>query len=169
MHLIRAKDAFVLLQELSKKSDPSEADLAKASTQANQIKSRTQSALAVISAGAGQALRDKITQDVHAAQQIMQDVMRVYQRLSNVEIVYQAYQKSQASFDQMKQLQAFAAQAEDIVKLQQAVEQSAQALDTIDLAYQSIRKYDIDAEQPYYAEPRPVQTSSSIQGSIWRN
>lgn len=163
--LVRANDAFVLLQELSNKTAPSEADAAKASVQASQITSRTQAILNEVNEKASKALRQEIAKNMETTQQQFYAITRVYQRLSNVEIVYQAYQKASSSFIQMQQLNEKAATEQNIDALQSISEQINKEAEIIDLTYQSIAKYDVDAQGSgaYY------ETSSSVQGSIRRN
>ena len=114
---------------------------------------------------ASKALRQEIAQNMETTQQQFYAITRVYQRLSNVEIVYQAYQKASSSFIQMQQLNEKAATEQNIAALQSISEQIHKESEIIDLTYQSIAKYDVDAQgSGVYYEP-----SSSVQGSIRRN
>ena len=65
----------------------------------------------------------------------------------------------------MQKVSAEASSSQDIRVIQAAAEQMKEDADIIDLTYQSIAKYDIDAAQSgvYYEQP------STIQGSIHRS
>ena len=163
--LVRANDAFILLQELSNLSTPSEADAAKASLHASQIASRTKDVLKEVNDTAGSTLRERISKDITSAQKQLDAITRIYQRLGNVEIVNQAYQKASASFAQMKQMNARTLSDQTLDSLEAAAERIAQEADVIDLTYQSIAKYDIESDQVPYYNQQPY----SMQGSIRRN
>ena len=64
----------------------------------------------------------------------------------------------------IQQLKSFADTSKDVSKLQIAIQQAKDALDIIDLTYESIAKFDIEA----ITEPTE-QTTEQMQGFIRRN
>lgn len=158
--LIRAKDAFVLLQELANKPAPSVADTEKANEQASLIATRTSMILNQTTQTAATAIRADLKQINDAAQEKMHSINRIHQRLAGVESVDQAYQKGFSTMTLIQQLLTFVNSSMDLEKLQTALTQAKDALDIMDLAYESIAKFDIDAETPYQqTEPAPVRGS----------
>ena len=162
--LVRSKDALVLLRELAKKPAPSSADIEKAAAQSALISSRTQTIRDEIQQKAIRLLQDEIAQIETAAQEKMHAVHRIRQRLAGVEQIEQAYQKAFSTMSLIQQLNAFAKASNEIEKLNIAKEQALNALDILELTYESIAKFDIDS----LMEPTQMP-SSSVQGSIRRN
>ena len=158
--LIRAKDAFVLLQELANKPTPSVADTEKANEQASLIATRTSTILNQTTQTAATAIRADLKQINDTAQEKMHSINRIHQRLAGVESVDQAYQKGFSTMTLIQQLLTFVNSSMDLEKLQTALTQAKDALDIMDLAYESIAKFDIEAETPYQqTEPAPVRGS----------
>ncbi len=161
--LIRAKDAFVLLQQLAQKTAPSVADVEKASAQSSLVMTRTATILREATQKAAQTVRTQIQQIDAAAQEKMHAIHRIEQRLAGVEAIEQAYQKAFSTMTLIQQLKSFAEKSVDLEKLRQALKQATDALDIMELTYESIAKFDVDAgavEQ---------QSSSTVSGSIRRN
>ena len=159
---IRATDAFILLEELSKKSTPSEADVSKAIAQASQIASRTQVAMDEVTERAAGVIRKDIADNFELAQQKMIGINRVYQRLKTVESITKAYQTANAALTEIQQINTVAQTATDVEKLQEASVTVQKDVDIIDSTYKNIQKYDIEAN-PFYDE------NTSMQGVITRN
>ena len=162
--LVRAKDALVLLRELAKKPAPSTADIEKAAAQSALITSRTQTIVNEIKQKAVLAVRTQMNETEAQAQEKMHAVHRIRQRLEGVEQIEQAYQKAFSTMSLIQQLNAFAKSSDDIEKLNIAKEQASDALDILDLTYESVAKFDIDS----IMEPTE-EYSTSVQGSIRRN
>ena len=86
-----------------------------------------------------------------------------YEAIDQYEQIEQAYQKAFSTMSLIQQLKAFANTSNDVAKLQIADKQAIDALEIIDLTYESISKFDIDSVM------EPTEMPVSVQGSIRRN
>jgi len=128
------------------------------------ITSRTQTIVNEIKQKAVLAVRTQMNETEAQAQEKMHAVHRIRQRLEGVEQIEQAYQKAFSTMSLIQQLNAFAKSSDDSEKLNIAKEQASDALDILDLTYESVAKFDIDS----IMEPTE-EYSTSVQGSIRRN
>ena len=163
--LVRAKDAFVILQELANKQAPTVADTDKASIQANLIKTRTDTVIKSVTQKAIEAVRKEIAEVQKTAQQKMDAINKIHQRLYNVEQIEEAHKKAFSAMNYIQQAVEFANQSTDLGKLNKASEQVQLALKAIEKQYNNLAKFDIDGD---IQTPEQDNEPAQIQGSIRR-
>ena len=161
--LVRVKDAFVILQELANKQSPSVADTEKAAQQASLIESRTSMILKDVTEKAVDAIRQEIKAIEQEAQQIMRSINKINQRLYSVEFVEEAHNNAFTAMTTIEQILDEANKSSDLEMLNNAYQKAGKALKVIEEQYDSIAKFDLDAQ--IQEEPAP---SSKVSGSIRR-
>lgn len=163
--MIRAKDALAVLQELSLKENVSVADLQKIEEQSALAISRATEAQKEAAATAFASIRQQVANIAEQAQNRMHAINRINQRLAGVELIEQAYKKGFSTMTLIHQLKDFVDQSNDVSKMQQALAQAKDASEIMELTYESVAKFDMDAVQSA-TEESPA--TPAIKGTIKR-
>lgn len=161
---IRVQDNLAYLDDLARKSAPSEADVEKAKIQAETIAMRTKQINDSMTAQAVAAVKSQFAPLMSSAEQKMHAINRIAQRLRGVESVDQAYQKGFAIMTELQQIDAYVAQTNDLSQLNVALTRAKENVDILELTYESIAKFDVSTPVDAVSS-----TPSTVQGIIRRN
>ena len=162
-NLIRAKDALALLEELSLKASPTEADMERAQEQSALAVSRANAVEREVSIAAVSALHEKISATYKQVQEKMTAIHRVKQRLSGVDSVDAAYKRGFGLMTLMQQIQEYTEKNNDLKMLLTAAQKSEETLNLITQTYNEISKFDLESGEAVAETP-----NQTVRGTIRR-